>query len=530
MPRVRGHTNAQRIGSAEPRHAAGADRRDLPRPGVSQGVIGKLATLGVLLRLLLVMVVATVPLIIASVARARTTKTYCTRHHHPRGCIKIPKKAQRPPNKNQQGSTSLTPSGVENGGGLGGGPGTHRQTAVDWARSQLGLTRWAWRCERFVEEAYGTRDRFDSARQAAATLHLHRGPITAAPKGSLVFFGPDVVNRGFGHVGLSLGHGNIISALARVEVTTVIHSAYWQSVYVGWADAPSTWPGRIPLPPGPTTENPSLTVQITAPAFGSTLSGTIPLAATAIGASGVDFYAYYASDPKIPSTRSWHSIGPGRYVGGAWYIDWDTTQVPDQGNPPWGTVNIAAVALGDTGALSATRDYRRFSVDNAPEILAPGGQPVQVPGAPPRGALLFASRVSASTARIIGWAEDADSPASAVSVTALVDGVPAGQGLADQPRGDVGPHGFDFLVSTDEAQRVVCARGTNIGPGADAQVGNCFTIPLFADLNGDGIVNSADLAILQAHYGQPGDYSAGDLNGDGTVNVFDLSILLSRYS
>ena len=459
----------------------------------------------------------------ATTASARRRVIYCTRHYHPRGCVSIPNSARRPPHQNQQGPATLTPQGVESGGGLGGGPGKHRRTALDWARSQLKLTRWAWRCERFVEEAYGTRDRFDSARQAASTLPLHHAPIGDAPAGSLVFFAADRTNRGLGHVGLSLGHGKMISALSRVEITDFAHSRYWQSLYLGWADAPPTWPGRIPLPPGPTTENPSLTVQITAPAFGSALSGTVPLAATVIGATGVQFYAYYASDPNNAATRAWHSLGAGRYIAGAWYLDWDTTKVPDQGNPPWGTVNIAAVALGDTGAATATRDYRRFSVDNTP---GPPGLPL--PGAPPRGALLSATRVTASSARVTGWAQDADSPAAAVTVTAFVDGAEAGQGIADQPGGAVGPHGFDFLVATDEEQRVVCVQGTNIGPGSDAQLGNCLPILAFGDLNGDGAVNCADLDVLKAHYGGAGGYSVGDLNNDGTVNVVDLSIMLTR--
>lgn len=478
--------------------------------------------------MLMLMLVGTLASSTARPASAQSRRVYCTRHHHPRGCVQIPTTAQRPPKSNQQGPATLTPSGVESGGGLGGGPGNHRLTAVSWARSQLGLSEWAWHCERFVEEAYGTRYRFDTARQAASTLALHHDPIADAPAGSLVYFAADHANRGLGHVGLSLGKGKMISALARVEVTDVARSRYWQGLYLGWADAPSTWPGRIPLPPGPTTENPTLTVQITAPAFGSTLSGTVPLAATAIGATGVQFYAYYASDPKNASTRAWHALGAGRYVNGAWYLDWDTTQVSDQGNPPWGTVNVAAVALGDTGAQTATRDYRRFSIDNTLPVEPPGVPVPQVPGAPPVGALLFANRLTASTVQVIGWAQDADSPASAVTVTGLVNGVAAGQGLADQPRGDVGPHGFNFTVTTDENSGTACVQGTNIGPGADAQLGNCLPILAFGDLNGDGAVNCTDLDILKAHYGQTGDYSAGDLNDDGTVNLFDLSIMLSR--
>jgi hypothetical protein len=141
--------------------------------------------------------------------------------------------------------------------------------------------------------------------------------------------------------------------------------------------------------------------------------------------------------------------------------------------------------------------------------------------------LLFANRVTASSASVIGWAQDADSPASAITVTAFLDGAYAGQGLADQPDGPIGPHGFDFLIETDENQRSVCADGTSIA-GANAQLGNCLTIFPFGDLNDDGSVGCDDLNILQAHYGGPGNYSDGDLNDDGTVDIFDFSIMLSH--
>ncbi len=46
-----------------------------------------------------------------------------------------------------------------------------------------------------------------------------------------------------------------------------------------------------------------------------------------------------------------------------------------------------------------------------------------------------------------------------------------------------------------------------------------------ADLSGDGIVNSSDLAILLAAWGTP----AADLSGDGTTNSADLAILLAAW-
>lgn len=48
-----------------------------------------------------------------------------------------------------------------------------------------------------------------------------------------------------------------------------------------------------------------------------------------------------------------------------------------------------------------------------------------------------------------------------------------------------------------------------------------------ADLNGDGVVNGADLAELLAQWGGAG---AGDLNNDGIVNGADLAQLLASWS
>ena len=50
------------------------------------------------------------------------------------------------------------------------------------------------------------------------------------------------------------------------------------------------------------------------------------------------------------------------------------------------------------------------------------------------------------------------------------------------------------------------------------------------DLNGDGLIDLADLAVLLGNYGQSGmGPEDGDLNGDGTIDLADLSQLLSVY-
>jgi hypothetical protein len=193
--------------------------------------------------------------------------------------------------------------------------------------------------------------------------------VTQVPPGKLLLFAPDSVNRGFGHVGISLGGGRMISALNGVEVTNISSSPYWSRLYRGWASAPASWPGRIPPPPGTTEPLSGSAVQITAPAFDSTVSGTIDLSANAANVGGVAFYGYYAANPSSESTIGWHLLGDGVSVGGGyWTLVWNTATIPDQGRPAWGTVNISAVALDNNDQETGTRDYRRITVDNS----APG--------------------------------------------------------------------------------------------------------------------------------------------------------------
>jgi hypothetical protein len=60
-----------------------------------------------------------------------------------------------------------------------------------------------------------------------------------------------------------------------------------------------------------------------------------------------------------------------------------------------------------------------------------------------------------------------------------------------------------------------------------AQTGPICPPPVQGDLNGDGVVNGADLGILLTGWGTNG---AGDLNGDGVVDGADLGILLTAWT
>jgi len=110
--------------------------------------------------------------------------------------------------------------------------------AIAWAERLDGSARYAWYCERFVENAFGTGGLYETAWDAARAIGLRRG---AAPRGALVYFRPDPTNHGYGHVGISLGGGRMISALARVMVTRLAGNRYWSALYAGWAPVPRSW-------------------------------------------------------------------------------------------------------------------------------------------------------------------------------------------------------------------------------------------------------------------------------------------------
>lgn len=117
--------------------------------------------------------------------------------------------------------------------------------AVEWARSQLGSDAWSGRCQALVQVAYKAPSGYRTANEAASKLNVHRGPVTAAPVGALLYFKSiRGVTSKYGHVGLNLGGGKMISALSKVTITPTTAGTSWSRAYIGWATAPAAWPGR----------------------------------------------------------------------------------------------------------------------------------------------------------------------------------------------------------------------------------------------------------------------------------------------
>jgi hypothetical protein len=314
--------------------------------------------------------------------KKRKRARLCRRGERPHGkrpCRRPPRGIVRPPGRSQQGGRNDLET-IPKGGGLGAGSDFDRgANAITWARSFRKQSAYAWRCERFVENAFNVTEVFDSAAHAQKALTLSR---TEAPRGAIVYFRPDDWNRRLGHVGISLGNGRMISAFDRVVETNYAGDDVLAKSYAGWTDAPPEWPGRLGLkgapdagleaPPSNQPPGTTPTISLTSPAAGSTLSGIVTLTAQAPTAARVEFDAFYATDPANVNTLGWHKLGDANFGGdGAWSLPYDTHAIPDQGNPDWNTVNILAVVLDGAGQQTATRDVKRVDVKNAAAAAAP---------------------------------------------------------------------------------------------------------------------------------------------------------------
>ena len=85
---------------------------------------------------------------------------------------------------------------------------------------------------------------------------------------------------------------------------------------------------------------------------------------------------------------------------------------------------------------------------------------------------------------------------------------------------------FDAVVSTDGAVY-------SVAQNQDAVTLTLESLPVFGDLDGDGVVDGADLGALLGAWGPcpaDGTSCAADLDGDGAVGGADLGLMLAAWS
>lgn len=125
----------------------------------------------------------------------------------------------------------------------------HAENAIRWAKERLGSPDYATRCLAFVEDAIERANEIemfggDYAAESARLYDAAANP-SEPPLGALVFY--DGIGeffgsrRNWGHVGLSLGGGDVIHAWDKVRIddyrqlTSLTPASGWEPLrYVGW--------------------------------------------------------------------------------------------------------------------------------------------------------------------------------------------------------------------------------------------------------------------------------------------------------
>lgn len=88
----------------------------------------------------------------------------------------------------------------------------------------------------------------------------------------------------------------------------------------------------------------------------------------------------------------------------------------------------------------------------------------------------------------------------------------------------------NWLVSVNGGSIACSASSLTPTPTPTSQPPSPTPSPKPGDVNGDTVVNLADLSTLLSNFGKPNMLrNQGDLDGSGTVNLSDLSILLSNF-
>ena len=119
------------------------------------------------------------------------------------------------------------------------------------------------------------------------------------------------------------------------------------------------------------TDDIAPTVNITGPADGSTVSGTVTLSASAFDARGIEKVAFSlgGNDAGTDTTGTGADLAT---PGAAFSVDFDTTKLPD------GTYVLSAVAT-DRGGLAQAAAPRTIKIDNPDKPVTPG-QNTTTPG------------------------------------------------------------------------------------------------------------------------------------------------------
>ena len=232
-------------------------------------------------------------------------------------------------------------------------------------------------------------------------------------------------------------------------------------------------------------------------------------------------YFYFNTISGDGSTIGGLAVGPD-YTSSAVVVNskgvTNLTPTQDQSNLVWDFSSDGSVAVGQAFMPPFSLSAFRWTAAGGMEAVGPESSDCRACNAD--GTIVGGSRFIFGVPGLIAWIRIGDAP-----WTDLQDYLIAEQGLGAQLAG--------WRLET--VQDISADGRTIVGSGFNpegCEQGFLVRIDLpntndIADMNGDGVVNSQDLAILLSAWGSSS--GPADMNQDGIVNSADLAIMLSRW-
>ena len=233
-------------------------------------------------------------------------------------------------------------------------------------------------------------------------------------------------------------------------------------------------------------------------------------------------YYYFSSISDDGSTVGGAAVGPD-YTSSAVVVNSkgviNLTPTQNQSNLVKDLSNDGSVAVGMALSPSFSVNGFRWTAAGGMELVGPSSSDCRACNAD--GTIVGGLRFNPGAGDLIAWIRIGDAP-----WTDLQDYLVAEQGLGAELEG----------WQLESVQDISADGRTIVGSGINpegCEQGFLVRIDLpstndIADMNGDGSVNSQDLAILLSAWGSSG--GPADMNRDGIVNSADLAIMLSRLS
>jgi hypothetical protein len=160
-------------------------------------------------------------------------------------------------------------------------------------------------------------------------------------------------------------------------------------------------------------------------------------------------------------------------------------------------------------------------------VLAPGAGPFLVTA--PNSAVTLASGVAQNVTWSVANTNAAPVSTANVKITLSTDGGATWPYVLAESVPNTGSASVTLpAIATTQARIKIEAVGNVFFDVSDAD----FTLRLAGDVNADGVVNCADLALVRASFGkrtgQAGFDARADVNGDGVVDLRDLTLVSQR--